>query len=57
MNMNLIIFIKKIKKNKNIKFKKIFVKNLNVSKSGVVVNNKEKFDKFFLPTFAGVKKL
>lgn len=47
----------KIKKNKNIKFKKIFVRNLNVSKSGVVVNNKEKFDKFFLPTFAGVKKI
>ncbi len=47
----------KIKKNKKIKFKRKFVKNLKTSKSGVVVNNKEKFNKFFLPTFAGVKKI
>ena len=30
---------------------------MKTSKSGVVVNNKEKFNKFFLPTFAGVKKI
>ena len=47
----------KIKKNKKIKFKRNFVKNLKTSESGVVVNNKEKFNKFFLPTFAGVKRI
>ena len=47
----------KILKNKKIKIKKTFIKNIKSTKTGAVLDQNEKFDKIYLPTFAGIKKI
>ncbi len=48
---------KKIKNSKKINIKKKFISNIESKNDYVLINKKDKFDKIFIPTYCGIKKI